>query len=102
LLSPVTRGRSLAHFGPDSWSLQVPGWRILAINDLLLGSNLAGGEQIRFIRQLAATADGVVLALFTHRPLFHTSPHEQDIAGRFLNLGARAELLAAWAGSGRR
>jgi Icc protein len=96
LLAPLTRRRYLAHFGPDYWSLHVPGWRILAINDFLLGSNLAGAEeQIRFVRQVAATADGGALALFTHRPLFHASPDEQDVTARFINPGPRAELLAA-------
>jgi hypothetical protein len=71
LPSPVTRRRYLAHFGPDYWSLPVPGWRILAINDFLLGSKLAGaGEQLRFIRQVGAAAEGLALARFTHRPLF--------------------------------
>jgi hypothetical protein len=96
----VTRRRYLAHFGPDYRSLHAPGWRILAINDFLLGSDLAGAEeQIRFIRQVAATADGVALALFTHRPLFQASADEQDNTGRFINPGPRAELLAALGGS---
>lgn len=95
-LSPATRERYLRHFGRDYWCLAVPGWRILAINDFLLGSNLAAAhEQICAVRAAAAAARGVRLALFTHRPLFQVSPGDAEIGGRFLNPRPRAELLAA-------
>src|SRR5262245_22015452 len=94
--SRATRERYLRHFGQDYWGLPVPGWRILAINDFLLGSNLAAvDEQIGAVRQAAAAARGVRRALFTHRPLFHVSPDDAEIGGRFLNPRPRAGLLAA-------
>ncbi|HEU0158993.1 MAG TPA: metallophosphoesterase [Hyphomicrobiaceae bacterium] len=99
LLSGLTRARYVAHFGPDYWSLRVPGWRLLAVNDFLLGSDLPEAEALRrFVRQAAATAAGEALALFTHRPLFHLAADEQDITGRFINPGPRAELFAALGG----
>jgi hypothetical protein len=46
--------------------LQVPGWRLLAIKDFLLGSDLAAAdEQIRFVREIVSTAGRAALALFT-------------------------------------
>jgi Icc protein len=75
--------------------LQVPGWRLLAIKDFLLGSDLAAAdEQIRFVREIVSTAGRAALALFTHRPLFHLSPDEQEVTGRFVNPQPRAMLLA--------
>ena len=96
VLSATTRRRYLRHFGADYWCLQVPGWRILAIDDFLLGSDLAAAdEQIRFVHEVASTAGQAALALFTHRPLFHLSPDEQEVSGRFVNPQPRGMLLAA-------
>jgi 3',5'-cyclic-AMP phosphodiesterase len=98
ILSAATRHRYLRHFGADYWCVEVPGWRILGINDLLLGSDLAAAdEQIRFVREIAATVGQTALALFTHRPLFHRSPDGQEVSGRFVNPRPRAMLLAALA-----
>jgi 3',5'-cyclic-AMP phosphodiesterase len=81
----------------------VPGWRILAINDFLIGSNLADAEaQIRFLGQIAATPDGVALALFTHRPLFQASPDEQPITGRCINPGRERSCWPRSPADGRR
>jgi 3',5'-cyclic-AMP phosphodiesterase len=96
ILSAATRRRYLRHFGADYWCLHVPGWRLLAINDVLLGSDLAAAdEQIRFVREVVSTAGQAALALFTHRPLFHLAPDEQEVTGRFVNPQPRAMLLAA-------
>jgi len=96
ILSTASRQRYLRHFGADYWCLRVPGWRILAINDFLLASDLAAAEdQIRFVREVASTVGEAALALFTHRPLFHLSPDEQESSGRFVNPQPRAMLLAA-------
>ena len=68
----------------------------MPLNDFLLGSDLAAAdEQIRFVREVVATAGQAALALFTHRPLFHLAPDEQEVTGRFVNPQPRAMLLAA-------
>ena len=96
MLSGLTRERYLRHFGPDYWSFDVPGWRILAINDFLLGSNLSAADaQIRFVRERVSTAGSMPLALFMHRPLFLAAPDEQDITARCINPLPRAQLVAA-------
>jgi len=98
-LSEATRERYLSHFGLDYWCLEVPGWQILAINDFLLGSDLAAAAAAaRFVVETAAAGNGRALALFLHRPLFHRSALEQELGGRFINPRPRAQLLAALAG----
>lgn len=99
LISEERRTRYRQHFGADFWCEDVPGWRILAINAQLLGSTLAAAdEQLRFVAQGAATADKRALMLLVHRPLFHLSPDEADVGGRFVNPAARRGLIAAFGG----
>jgi Icc protein len=90
------RKRYLDYFGPDYWRLDVPSWRIIAVNAQLLGSDLAAAdEQLEFVREGAASVGGRSLALFTHKPLFHMSPDEDAVTGRFVNPTPRGELLKA-------
>src|SRR5262249_30331694 len=53
-IDAVRRERYVRYFGPDWWSFDVPGWRVLGINSQLLGSNLAAAED-----QHAAVGDAV-------------------------------------------
>ena len=88
------RARYLAHFGPDWWSFDVPGWRVLGLDAQLLGSDLAAAAL-----QEAAVAAAVSdlgtrhLALFLHKPLFDRSADEGEITGRFVNPAPRQRLL---------
>jgi 3',5'-cyclic-AMP phosphodiesterase len=41
VITDERRARYRAHFGADFWTLDVPGWRLLAINAQLLGRDLA-------------------------------------------------------------
>jgi 3',5'-cyclic-AMP phosphodiesterase len=96
LISEATRERYLNHFGDDFWQLDVPGWRLIAINSQLLASDLdAARTQLDCIAQAAASAAGRRLALLVHKPLFDASPDERAIGGRFVNPEARGRLLAA-------
>ena len=96
---PITeqrRQRYLEHFGEDYWRLDVPGWRLLAVNAQLLGSDLSGAAaQMDFVRQACTGMAERHLALFIHKPLFHQSPDEEVVSGRFINPGPRKELLSA-------
>jgi 3',5'-cyclic AMP phosphodiesterase CpdA len=90
------RARYGAHFGPDFWSFDVPGWRLLGVNAQLLGSSLAAErDQDSAIRQAAAMLGDRRLALFVHRPLFDKSPEESEVTGRFLNPVPRRALFDA-------
>lgn len=99
-ISEASRQRYLGHFGEDFWQMDVPGWRFVAINALLLGSGLeAANTQLGFVTQAAETSIGRRIALFVHKPLFDVSPDETAVTGRFVNPQARRRLLAAFDGS---
>ena len=90
------RARYCTHFGPDFWTLDVPGWRLLGVNAQLLGSDLAAAPaQDAAIAAAAATLGALKLALFVHKPLFDQAAGETAITGRFLGPGPRRALLAA-------
>lgn len=94
---PIDAGRHaryLAHFGPDWWSLEVPGWHVLGLNALLLGSDLAAAIQQEAAISAATSGLGARrLALFLHKPLFDRSADEPEITGRFVNPASRRRLL---------
>jgi 3',5'-cyclic-AMP phosphodiesterase len=95
-ISDATRERYMRHFGEDFWQMDVPGWRLIAIDGQLLAGGLdAAPAQLDFLAQAAASCAGRRLALFVHKPLFDTSPAETAVTGRFVNPEARARLLAA-------
>lgn len=95
-IDPARRARYIRRFGPDWWSIDVPGWRLIAVNAQLVGANLpAAAEQDAFVAAAASAADGRALALFIHKPLFDATPDEATFGGRFLNPTPRRRLLAA-------
>lgn len=88
------RERYLKHFGDDFWQIDAPGWRLIGMNAQLLGSDLIdAGTQMDFLREALEGGGGRRIALFVHKPLFHQSPDEPDIGGRFVNPGPRRQLL---------
>lgn len=98
-VSAESRARYLAHFGDDCWTLDIPGWRFIAVNSELLGSDLgAAATQLAFVTEVAARSGDRQLALFVHKPLFDASAAESAVTGRFVNPPARQRLLAAFAG----
>ena len=87
------RARYVKHFGPDWWCFDVPGWRVMGVNALLLGSDLpeAAEQELAIVREM----DGLglrSLALFLHKPMFDQTADESKITGRFLTLEARQRL----------
>jgi len=93
-INPARRARYVKHFGPDWWTFDVPGWRLLGINALLLGSDLPEAvEQDRAIEAAASGLGPLRLALLLHKPLFDQSAEETEITGRFVNPGPRRALL---------
>jgi hypothetical protein len=58
------------HFGADFWVLDVPGWRLIALNSLIPGSNLpAERAQAAFLEDAISTAGAQQVAVLTHKPL---------------------------------
>ena len=96
IITGELRSRYLRRFGPDYWGLNIPGWRIIAVNAQLLCSDLAAAaDQLRFVHEAAVGADSCSVALFIHKPLFHHTVDEDAITGRFVNPLPRRQLWDA-------
>lgn len=97
--SAERRARWLGVFAEDRWLRDVPGWRLLGINSLLLGSDIPGAaDQERFIAEAAAGLDGRSLALFLHKPVFHWTLQDEEVGGHAVNPAPRKRLLEALGG----
>jgi len=84
------------HFGADWWRMDLPGWRLIAVNAQIIGSNLAAADvQESFIAEASAGAGARQIALFIHKPLCDKALDEAVVGGRFLNPAPRARLLKA-------
>ena len=95
-IDAARRDLYVKHFGPDWWSFDVPGWRVLGVDSQLLGSDLAAAaEQESAVAKAAAGLGARRLALFLHKPLFDQSVDEAAVTGRFVNPRPRRALLAA-------
>jgi 3',5'-cyclic-AMP phosphodiesterase len=87
------RARYVKHFGPDWWCFDVPGWRVLGVNALLLGADLPEAAEQEIAIAHAMEGIGLrSLALFLHKPLFDQTAGESAITGRFLNPEPRQRL----------
>ncbi len=95
-LERLTRYRRI--IGPDVWSLDIPGWRLLGLNSLTLGLDLDGTRQDDLIREAGALLAGRSLAIFLHKPLADLSYDETLTSNRFMTWGPRRHLLAMLGG----
>ncbi|WP_439814823.1 metallophosphoesterase family protein [Zavarzinia sp. CC-PAN008] len=94
-VSEERRERYRARFGADFWAFDVPGWRVIGLNALLLGSTLpAREEQEAFLGQALEEAGARAVPLFLHKPLFDADPAETAEGGRFVNPAPRRRLLS--------
>jgi 3',5'-cyclic AMP phosphodiesterase CpdA len=96
-IDPDRRARYVKHFGPDWWWFDVPGWRVLGIDALLLGSGLAeAADQETAIAQAMEGLGLRSLALLLHKPLFDLTAAEREVSNQFLFLtpGQRSRLPA--------
>lgn len=96
---PIDTGRH-ARFagvmGDGRFQVDVPGWRLLGLNSLLLGSGLdAADAQAVWLRGAVDGAAGRAVAVFLHKPVCDESYHETVVSNRFLTPAARAELFDA-------
>lgn len=89
-------GRFRAVFGDDWWIHDVPGWRLIGLNALVMGGAMAASEaQFDFLAGAATGSGDRAILLFIHKPLYLASRREQVVGGRYLNPAARARLFAA-------
>jgi 3',5'-cyclic AMP phosphodiesterase CpdA len=90
------RDRFRSVFGDDWWIHDVPGWRLIGLNALVMGGAMAASEaQFDFLAGAAATSGGRSILLFIHKPLYLASRAEQVVGGRYVNPAARGRLFAA-------
>lgn len=96
VLDEVTRRRWLEVVGPDRWSLEVGGWRLLAVNAQLFGSGLdAEDEQWDWLTTCLTAGDGVPTALLCHKPTAAPPGEGHEGPGqRFLPKAAQRRLRA--------
>jgi 3',5'-cyclic-AMP phosphodiesterase len=86
--------------GPDFWRIDIPGWRLLGLNALTLGSQEFGDEaQQDSIHLAVETLKGRALAIFLHKPLADESHTESLSSNRFMTLGPRRALLDSLGGA---
>jgi 3',5'-cyclic AMP phosphodiesterase CpdA len=97
-IQPVDEARVAAwrrHMGPDWWSLDVEGWRLLGLDAMLFGSGLAlESEQEAWLDAQLRSSEARSLAWFLHRPLFLDLPDEGDSGYWAVRPALRAPLLA--------
>jgi 3',5'-cyclic AMP phosphodiesterase CpdA len=86
--------------GADWWTIDIPGWRLLGLNALIVGSGLSGdAEQLDMVRGAAAGLKGRALAIFLHKPLADETYTENLSINRFMTHHPRSALLAALGGT---
>ena len=94
---PVNRARIARwrqHFGPDYWSHDILGWRLIGLNSLLLGSGDPEEErQFAWLERTLEEGEERRLAWFMHQPLFVAEPEEDDTGYWGVKPVPRARLL---------
>lgn len=99
VITAERRARWREIMGPDYWLRDVPGWRLLGIDCLLLGSDLREApQQEAFISEAAATLGVRQLALFLHKPLYYDTLDDAEISTHGVNPAPRKQLLRALGG----
>jgi 3',5'-cyclic AMP phosphodiesterase CpdA len=98
VFQPVTEARVAAwrrHLGPDWWSLDVEGWRLIGLDSMLIDSGLAlEVEQGEWLDAQMQSAGDRSLGWFVHRPLFLEAPEEGDSGYWAIAPNARAPLFS--------
>ena len=87
-------------WGADRFSIELGGWRLVGINNLLCGTGMAAEDEQEawLVEHLAAAGDlGQPVALFMHKPLCLTDPEHDDGPGSTLEGAGRARLAAVLA-----
>jgi 3',5'-cyclic-AMP phosphodiesterase len=82
--------------GADFWTLDLPGWRFVGLNSLIVGTGLSGDEeQSALLHKAAQERGGRALALIMHKPLCDLDLDDTLVSNRFTTLQARRKLMQA-------
>ncbi len=89
-------GRYRRQAGADFWTLDLPGWRLIALDSLIVGTGLSGdGEQMEMLRKASHDRQGRSVALIMHKPLMDLSYDDPLVSNRFTTLRCRRLILDA-------
>jgi 3',5'-cyclic-AMP phosphodiesterase len=92
--------RYRSRVGVDFWTLDLPGWRLVGLNSLIIGTGLSGDvEQMEMLSSAAAERGGRAFALIMHKPLCDLDLDDTLVSNRFTTLQARRKLIDALAGT---
>jgi 3',5'-cyclic AMP phosphodiesterase CpdA len=82
--------------GADYWTFDLPGWRLVGLNSLIVGTGLSGDtEQLDMLRRASLDRGGRALALVMHKPLMDLAHDDPAISNRFTTLRCRRLILDA-------
>jgi 3',5'-cyclic AMP phosphodiesterase CpdA len=98
LVSEHDRQSFISVFGGDRWQFDAAGWRFIGLNTLIMNSGHdCEGEQFEWLAEHLSEANGMPIALFTHKPLFRNAPDDPEEAAtsfRYVPMPARKHLVA--------
>lgn len=96
--TPHRLARFVERWGADRFSVDLEGWRLIGVNDLLVGTGLAAEEeQEDWLRRHLRGVDRV--ALFLHKPICLVGPEVDDGPGGSLELPERRRFWSIIEGS---
>lgn len=82
--------------GSDFWTFDLPGWRLVGLDSLIVGTGLSGDEeQLAMLRQASLERGGRALALVMHKPLADLSYDDSLVINRFTTRRCRRLILDA-------
>jgi 3',5'-cyclic AMP phosphodiesterase CpdA len=94
LVTPERLARWTRFIGPDRWTLDAGGWRLIGVNAQLFGAGLPEeAAQSAWLDAELIAAQGRPIALVLHKPLFVDSPDDRAINIASLTPAARGPLL---------
>jgi 3',5'-cyclic AMP phosphodiesterase CpdA len=92
------RGAFVSVFGEDRWQFEAANWRFIGLNSLIMNTGIPSEEeQEDWLTAQLAGANGRLVALFLHKPLFLNTPEDPEEAAtaiRFVPQPVRARLAA--------
>jgi 3',5'-cyclic AMP phosphodiesterase CpdA len=101
---PIDAARMAAwrqHVGPQWWSVDFAGWRLIGLDTALMGSALAEeAAQEAFLAEGLAGRDGRAVMVFVHMPPFDADPADQAFSTAVIPPAPRRRFLDACAAGG--